>query len=481
MAKRRCIKTDFIRSCEAYNELNKIKDLVMSEPEQLYKTLPSCSICDMIGRKSVIQDKTCSSKKSSSKRVSKSDTAFVAYRFCGHPTKVQESVLIQNIGAAHFIWNRMLSDYNLMWRELGQTIPITPADYKDVTGLEWLKDMDSSGLANVQLQLEKARSDFFSGDKGKPRYKKKHSCKDSYTTNCTNHNIRMEGDGILLPKISSPVRLSMHRKIRPGGRLKNVTVTREPDGKWYFSIVFEYPAREAELSPGLQKFFTTGDRDAVSGIGLDMSVPFLYIDSTGHKPSYELNGKEITFIKQYRRLERRIAKEQRRRSHMVKDSNNYNRQCEKIAKLYAKAKHRRNDFLHQMAVRLVRTYDVITIEDLDISAMKKGLNLGRSVSDIGWGRFTEILERLCGDHGKALIRVDRWYPSSKTCHHCGYIKEELDINDRTYICPGCGHIMDRDKNAAINILEEGFRILNDNITSTSIDGYQKPSLISTAA
>ena len=134
-----------------------------------------------------------------------------------------------------------------------------------------------------------------------------------------------------------------------------------------------------------------------------------------------------------------------------------------------------------MAVRLVRTYDVITIEDLDISAMKKGLNLGRSVSDIGWGRFTEILERLCGDHGKALIRVDRWYPSSKTCHHCGYIKEELDINDRTYICPGCGHIMDRDKNAAINILEEGFRILNDNITSTSIDGYQKPSLISTAA
>ena len=167
----------------------------------------------------------------------------------------------------------------------------------------------------------------------------------------------------------------MHRPIVDGGKLKNVTVTHEPDGKWYFSIAFEYPAEEAEPSSGLQKFFATGDISAICGIGLDMSVPFLYVDSSGRKPSYTLNGREVRFIKQYRKLEKRIAREQRRRSRMVKDSSNYTKQCKKIARLHAKAKHRRDDFLHQIAVRLVRTYDMIAIEDLDVAAMKKGLKL----------------------------------------------------------------------------------------------------------
>ena len=121
------------------------------------------------------------------------------------------------------------------------------------------------------------------------------------------------------------IELSIHRPIKPDGTLKSVTVTHEPDGKWYFSILIEYPAEEVELSDGLQKFFASGNVDSISGIGIDMSVPFLYIDSSGNKPSYELNGREIKFMKQYRKLEKRITKEQRRRSHMVKDSNNYNK------------------------------------------------------------------------------------------------------------------------------------------------------------
>ena len=138
-----------------------------------------------------------------------------------------------------------------------------------------------------------------------------------------------------------------------------------------------------------------------------MSVPFLYIDSTGNRPSYELNGREVRFLKQYRKLEKHIAREQRKRSKMVKDSNNYNKQCQKIARLHAKAKHRRDNFLHQIAVRLVRRYDLIAIEDLDMAAMKKGLNLGKSVSDIGWGKFTQILEELCNKLGKLIIIMAR--------------------------------------------------------------------------
>ena len=471
MAKRKSKYDDFITMCEKNRKLYALATT----------STPSCNRYDVIDGNFVIPEKSASHKKSSSRRIAKSDTVFIAYRFRGYPTKEQEAELKQNIGAARFMWNRMLSDYNLMWKELGFTIPMTPADYKDVSGMEWLRDMDSSNLANVQLHLEKARNDYFSGDKGKPRFKKKNVCTDSYTTNRTNNNIRMENDRIRLPKIGGLIKLSMHRPVTPGGTLKNVTVTHEPDGKWYFSIAFEYPAEEVEPSSGLQMFFETEDIDSISGIGLDMSVPFLYIDSTGKKPSYELNGREVRFLKQYRKLEKRIAGEQRKRSHMVKDSNNYNKQCQKIARLHAKAKHRRDDFLHQIAIRLVRKYDLIVIEDLDMKALKKGLSLGKSVSDIGWGKFTQILEGLCNKFGKLLVRVDRWYPSSKTCSYCGYINKDLKLKDRTYIYPECGHVTDRDKNAAANILEEGLRILEENMLRPAVEGYKKPSLLTTIA
>ena len=215
----------FIEACEEYHRLQCAAA----------NTMPVCSLFDVINGNFVLPEKTKSNKKTSSRRAVKEDTVFMAYRFCGYPTKEQESMLKQNIGAGRFIWNRMLSDYNMLWKEMGISYQITPADYKDVSGLEWMKDMDSSGLANVQLHLERARSDYFSGEKGKPHFKKKHVCVDSYTTNCTNNNIRIENGGIRLPKIKDPIKLSMHRPIADGGKLKNVTVTHEPDGKWYFS------------------------------------------------------------------------------------------------------------------------------------------------------------------------------------------------------------------------------------------------------
>lgn len=146
---------------------------------------------------------------------------------------------------------------------------------------------------------------------------------------------------------------------------------------------------------------------------------------------------------------------------MMKDSNNYKKQCAKIASLHAKAKHQRNDFLHQIAVRLARSYDVISIEDLDMNAMKQSLRLGKSVSDNGWGMFVRILEEKCEQYGCTLIKVSRWFPSSKTCSHCGHIHKELKLNDRTYICPKCGHVMDRDYQAAVNIDREGLRMILD--------------------
>ena len=392
-------------------------------------------------------------KRNSSRKDDSVEYSYLAYRFLGLPDEVQAHELSCIMGSCRFLWNRMLADRRDLYRELGVTVKNTPADYKDIPELYWLKDCDSLALCNVQLNLESAYSDGLSGKAGMPRFKKKGVAVDSYKTNLVGDNVRLEDGKLRLPKITGYIRLKQHRKVRPGGILKNVTVIHEPDGKWYFSMVYAYEKQDVPVS--------VPEGEDIKAIGLDMSLPELYLDSNGDTPFYTLNGNKICFSKAYRKLEKKIGREQRRLSHMEKGSSNYRKQCRKVAKLHAKAKHQRNDFLHQMAVRLVREYDVIGIEDIDLAGMKKALRFGKSLSDNGWGNFIRILEEKCTRHGTLLIRVDRWYPSSKTCSSCGHVLTDLELSDRIYVCPVCGNILDRDVNAAINIREEALRILSE--------------------
>lgn len=191
------------------------------------------------------------------------------------------------------------------------------------------------------------------------------------------------------------------------------------------------------------------EKDEICHIGLDMSLPKLYIDS---------NGEVADFYKPYRNLEQKIAREQRKLSRMKKFSNNYMKQKQYLAKLHAKAKHQRSDMLHKLSCKLTDRYDLITIEDLDLSAMKQALSFGKSVSDNGWGMFVDMLEYKAARKGGLVLYVDKWFPSSKKCSHCGHIYKELQLSDRLYICPVCGHVMDRDEQAAQNIDKEGLRI-----------------------
>lgn len=416
-------------------------------------------------------DKPSVRKKTSSKRKAgvSDEYTYIAYRFCGKPTKEQESALNSNIGAARWMYNRLKADDDDLYRITGDHFQNTPADYKDIDELEWLNAVDSLALCNAQLSYERARNEWLSGEKGHPRFKKKNRCSASYTTNKikSGNNIALDKTGLRLPKIPDRIKLKLHRNIRSGGNIKSVTVTHEPNGKWYFSILMEYlrTDKDEAISDGIHEFLETGDIDAIKTIGLDMSMPYLFIDSDGNRPSYINNGTSVHFTKAYRKLEKRIAREQRRLSRMEYDSANYRRQCMKIAGLHAKAKHQRSDFLHQIAVRLARTYDVICIEDLNMTAMKKSLSFGKSVSDNGWGMFTRILEEKCMQYGSLLVRVDKWFPSSKTCLKCGHVHKELKLNDRTYICPVCGHVMDRDEQAAINIKNEGLRLVLEAFTA----------------
>ena len=403
------------------------------------------------------------------------DVEQIAYRFRGRTQCTEdETLLLKTVGSCRFLCNRMKADRDKYFEDTGKVLNRTPASYKEE--FPFLKEVDSLALCNVQLKLESAYSDWLSGEHRKPKFKKKHQCKDSYTTNISSsgaRNLRLEGNLLTLPKLSKPVELIVHRKIREDGILKNCTVTHEPSGEWSFSLVFEYVRKDYTEHDWIRRFLEDGDISSLRHVGLDMSLPYLYIDSNGDKASYRIGERVILFEKAYRKLEKRIAREQRKLSHMVKDSSNYRKQLERIASLHAKAKHQRKDFLHQLSCRLVRSYDIISIEDIDMSTVKKSLNFGKSVSDNGWGMFMDMLYYKAEREGVYVVKIDKWFPSSKKCFECGHIHKELQLSDRTYICPVCGNVMDRDYQAATNIDEEGVSEFLNTLTHNLPERYLK--------
>ena len=438
MTKKKSMRVDFVKSCITYNKLNKI---AISGIENICKRLNLDNIFDVINGKFAIPSKRPSGKKSSSKRVAKCDTVFVAYRFCGHPTEEQASDLNQNIGASRFMWNRMLSDYKLMWKMYGISIPMTPADYKDVSGLEWLNDRDSLALANVQLHLEKAYKNFFRDPKvGFPRFKSKHHSKNSYTTNVVNGNILVEDKRIRLPKLKW-ISMKKHREPAENCCLKSVTVSMEPSGKYFASLLYEGYSCENQAADE--------DYSNAKILGIDYAMQGMAVFSE------EIELEKAGF---FRRNEKRLAREQRKLSRCVKESRNYVRQKKKVARCHEKIRNQRKDYLHKLSRRITDQYDIVAVEDIDMKAMGQCLHFGKSVQDNGYGMFRNMLDYKLAWKGKKLVKIDRFFPSSKKCSKCGKIKKELGLSERVYRCT-CGNEMDRDRNAAINIREEARRML----------------------
>jgi len=374
----------------------------------------------------------------------KTDVECIAYKFTVKPSKEQEHIFANAFGCKRFLYNVMLADESYHYKTMGKSLRNEVSDYKEQ--YPFLCDVDSLVLANAKLNLTTAFQKFFNGESKYPVFKKK-SGRQSFTTNCSNKKqpnlvYDMEHKLLKLPKVKEPLAVIQHRKIKTGGVLKSATVSMETDGRYYVSMLFEYPCTGT----------TPIVSDTVKSIGLDMSMEHFYMDSDGNVTDYP---------RFYRFMESILAKEQAKLSHMVKGSNNYNKQKHRIAKLYAKIKHQRSDFLHKLSYNLVMDYDVICIESLNMKGMAKSLHLGKSVHDLGWGEFVRMLSYKCKKYGKTLIMIDKFYPSSKACMACGYIHKGLTLSDRLYICPSCGNIIDRDWQAAINILSEGLRIYHN--------------------
>ena len=359
-----------------------------------------------------------------------------AMRFRIEPNKEQRELFEKTFGSCRFLYNRMLSD-RILSEMTDERMEIRPAAYKKE--YPWLREVDSLALCNVQLDLERAFRDYRKmPDREHPRYKSRHHSRRSYTTNVVNGNIRIEGKKIRLPK-AGMVRIRIHREIPEGWILKNVTVVKESTGRYYASLLYEVPESESQAE---------GEQREKKCLGIDYAMDGLAVMSDGTRAEYP---------KYFRQAEEKLAREQRKLSHCVKGSRNYTKQKRKVAVIHEKVRNQRKDFLHKMSRRLADGYDVIGVEDIDMKAMSRSLHFGKSVADNGFGMLRTMLAYKLEEQDKELVKVDRFYPSSKRCSRCGRVKEKLTLSERIYRCE-CGSVMDRDVNAAINIRMEAMRL-----------------------
>lgn len=364
-----------------------------------------------------------------------------AYKYRLYPNKQQVEQIQKTFGCCRFVYNQTLAYRKQLYEtEKKSMSKFDCNNYKNQVlkkEYEWLKEVDKFALENAIYNMDNAYQKFFKEHAGYPKFKSKKNNKKSYTTNITGNNIEVSFDKnrIKLPKLKW-VKAKLHREFV--GRIKSATISQVPSGKYFVSILVE-----TEHIP----IKSTG-----SMIGVDLGIKDLLITSDGEK---------IDNIRTTKKYEDKLAKEQRKLSHKAKGSKNWGKQRIKVARIYEKIHNTRMDNLHKISHKLISENQVIVSEDLAVSNMVKNHNLAKAITDCGWYELTRQIDYKSGWNNRQYIKIGRFTKSSQPCNVCGYINTETkDLSVREWICPQCGTVHDRDVNAAINILNEGLRLLN---------------------
>lgn len=365
-----------------------------------------------------------------------------------YPSNEQKAKIDKTLGSCRFVYNHMLArnkkvyerrNEHLSYNEMQNLLPVMK-NY-----LPWMKEADSQALNYACRQLNTAYDRFFKKKSGFPKFHSKRMNRQAYTTinkrqiayDAENHKVKLPFLGWM--------RCSDNR-ILSNPDFKYATVSRQ-NGKYYVSITYSI---EKTIHP-----VTVSESQA---LGLDYKSDGLYVDS---------NGNMAGTPKWFRNSQAKLRKEQRKLRNKVGSkkgetkSHSYLKQLQKVRNLHEHIANQRLDYLHKESTRLANQYDAILIEDLNMKAIaNKGFGNGKATFDNGWGMFTTMLDYKIAERGKHLQKIDRWFPSSQTCNTCGCVNENLkDLSIRKWTCLGCGTEHDRDINAAINIKQEGLRLL----------------------
>ena len=366
-----------------------------------------------------------------------------SYKFRLYPNRTQENLIQRTFGCCRFVYNHYLAMRIEAYKESGETMNYV-ACCNNMTllkkELEWLKEVDATALQSSLRDLDTAFQNFFRGVKqgqrvGYPKFKSKRDRRKSYKSKRVGENIAVVGNKVKLPKLGL-VKCAVSREVK--GRILSATVSQVPSGKYYVSLC----CTDVEIEP-LPK---TG-----AVVGVDLGIKAMATTSDG--VTYPNNKYLYDSDKKLRRLAREISRKK-------KGSNNYEKARIRKARLEEHIANQRRDAMQKSTTDLIRNNDVICLENLKTKGMMQNHHLARSVADASFYEFRRELEYKAKWYGRMVSVIDTFYPSSQFCHSCGYRNSATkDLSVRSWTCPKCGAHHDRDVNAALNILNEGLRLL----------------------
>ena len=367
-----------------------------------------------------------------------------AYQYRWYPTDEQKRILARTFGCARFVYNwalRLRTDaYYQRQERIGyHQTSARLTDLKKQPEYSWLNEVSCVPTQQALRHLDKAFRNFFEGRAAYPKFKSRHSEQSAeYTTSA----FKWDGTSLTLAKMDEPLDIHWSRTLPKGCKPTTVTVTKDRAGRYFVSILVE---EDIKPLPIVNK-----------QVGLDLGLKSMVILST---------GESVGNPQFFRKDEKKLAKAQRRLAKKKKGSKNRNKARIRVARIHAKIADRRKDYQHKLSTRIVHSLpapqaglQVICIESLAVKNMLQNHCLAKSISDVGWGELVRQLEYKARWYGRTLVSIDKWYPSSKRCSHCGYVLNSLSLDERFWLCPQCHSFHDRDINAAKNVLAAGLAV-----------------------
>src|SRR5216683_5785063 len=360
-----------------------------------------------------------------------------AYKYRMYPTDEQANILARTFGCCRYVYNWALRARTDAFFQRGERLyynqlAIMLTDLKKQEKTAWLAEVSSVPLQQALRHLDTAFRNFFEGRAEYPTFHKKHGVQAAtYAANA----FRWDGHSLTLARMDAPLAIHWSRPLPKGCKPTSVTISKDGADRYFVSILVEEDIKRLSV--------------VNKQVGLDLGLKSMVITSDGH--TY---GNPKFFAQD----EKKLAKAQRRHAKKQKGSQNRRKAQLKVARIHARIADRRRDYQHKLSREIIRENQVVCVESLHVKNMVKNPKLAKAISDVGWGEFVRQLDYKARWYGRTLVKIDQWYPSSKTCHACKHVVDSLPLDIREWVCPACGTVHDRDINAALNILAEGLSV-----------------------